>query len=424
MNIMVIGSGAREHVLAWKLKQDEDLIKKLFTIPGNAGTAQISISHDIAVDDFHRIALVTIDHNIEMVVVGPEVPLVNGLREFFRKDSRLDTVHFIGPDQAGARLEGSKRFAKDFMRRHHIPTAESIAIVAANLDEGIAFLRERTPPYVLKADGLAAGKGVVISQTLKEAETELRAMLGGKFGEAGTTVVIEEFLDGEEVSFFILTDGNHYKMLPNAKDYKRIGEGHTGANTGGMGAISPVPFVNDAFSKKVEERIIKPTVIGLQAEGVVYKGFLYFGLMNVDGNPFLIEYNCRMGDPEAAVVIPRIKSSLTDLFEGVSIGDLHKRDMVIDERAAATVVLASKGYPETYETGKAITGFDKLPPEALVFHAGTKLERETHQVLTSGGRVLAVGAFGTNVAEALEHAYSYIPQIHFEGKYFRRDIGS
>jgi phosphoribosylamine--glycine ligase len=421
---MVIGSGAREHALTWKLKQDKDRITKLFTLPGNAGTALISIPHEVSADDFRRIALATLDHNINMVVVGPEVPLVNGLREFFRADSRLEAVHFIGPDQAGAILEGSKRFAKDFMQRHHIPTAGSIAVTADNQEQGLAFLRAHKPPYVLKADGLAAGKGVVIPQTLGEAEAELKAMLGGKFGKAGSTVVIEEFLDGEEASFFILTDGKHYKMLPNAKDYKRIGEGHTGANTGGMGAISPVPFVDDAFSKKVEERIIKPTVAGLQAEGVVYKGFLYFGLMNVDGNPFLIEYNCRMGDPEAAVVIPRIKSSLTDLFEGVSIGDLHKRDMVIDERAAATVVLASKGYPETYETGKVITGFDKLPPEALVFHAGTRLERETHQVLTSGGRVLAVGAFGTNVAEALEHAYSYIPQIHFEGKYFRRDIGS
>jgi phosphoribosylamine--glycine ligase len=424
MNVMVIGAGAREHAFIWKLKQDRDRVTKLFTLPGNAGTAQLTIPCDVTVDDFRRIGLATIDHDVKMVVVGPEVPLVNGLRDFFRKDSRLETVHLIGPCQAGAMLEGSKRFAKDFMQRHRIPTAGSLAVTASNLDEGMAFLNEHKAPYVLKADGLAAGKGVVIPPTLDEAQRELKAMLGGKFGKAGDTVVIEEFLNGEEASFFILTDGKHYKMLPNAKDYKRIGEGHTGANTGGMGAISPVPFVDEAFTKKVEERIIRPTVDGLQAEGIVYKGFLYFGLMNVGGDPFLIEYNCRMGDPEAAVVIPRIKSSLTDLFEGVSLGDLHKREMVIDERAAATIVLASKGYPEAYETGKAITGLDTLPPEALIFHAGTKLEGTTNRILTNGGRVLAVGAFGIDVAGALKQAYSYIPHIDFEGKYFRRDIGS
>ncbi|MDR2791156.1 MAG: phosphoribosylamine--glycine ligase [Tannerellaceae bacterium] len=422
MNAIVIGSGAREHALVWKLRQ-EDKIRRLFALPGNAGTRTLCTNRNVAIDDFSGIRKVGILYNAGLVVAGPEVPLVNGLYEYLMDDNLLKAAHFVGPGRMGARLEGSKRFAKAFMRRHGIPTADSIAVTAETIVQGLDFLKANRPPYVLKADGLAAGKGVVILHRLAEAEAELRAMLGGKFGKAGKMVVIEKFLAGDEVSFFILTDGRHYKLLPYAKDYKRIGDGDTGGNTGGMGAISPVPFVDKAFAEKVEERIIRPTVEGLLKENIIYKGFLYFGLINVGGEPYLIEYNCRMGDPEAAVVIPRIKSSLLDLFRGVSTGDLHKRPLEIDERAAATVVLASKGYPDSYETGKVITGLDGLPPEALVFYAGAVWNEKRKQTLTNGGRVLAVGGMGATVSEALEKAYSYIPHIHFEGMYYRRDIG-
>jgi phosphoribosylamine--glycine ligase len=422
MNILILGSGGREHTFAWKIAQSTK-VKSIFIAPGNAGTRNVGTNIPIELDDFNSIKMLVVEKDINMVVVGPEVPLVAGIYDFFINDPVLMDVAVIGPSKAGAKLEGSKSFAKDFMAKHNIPTAAYQTFNSANLDEGLAFLESLRSPYVLKADGLAAGKGVLIINDIEEAKNELVSMINDqKFGEASANVVIEEFLSGIELSVFVLTDGKDYVILPEAKDYKRIGEADTGLNTGGMGSISPVPFANTEFMQKVEESVIAPTVQGLANDGIDYKGFIFFGLINVDGNPYVIEYNCRMGDPEAESVIPRIKTDIIDLFVATSNGSLKNIVIDFDSRTAAAIMLVSGGYPGNYEKGKVISGIDNVN-NCIVFHAGTATDIENNSVKTSGGRVIAVTSLGDNLSNALELAYANVSLIDFDGKYVRRDIG-
>ena len=419
MKVLLLGSGGREHALAWKINQSERLTK-LYVAPGNAGTAEIAENVNIKVTDFEALATFVEYNAIDMLVVGPEDPLVEGIRDYFEADARFARLMIVGPGKAGAILEGSKDFAKEFMFRHHIPTASYLTVTKDNLEKGFAFLETLKPPYVLKADGLAAGKGVLILDNLEEAKRELELMLGGKFGKAGNQVVIEEYLKGIELSVFALTDGRSYKILGSAKDYKRIGEGDTGLNTGGMGAVSPVPFANEEFNRKVEERVVRPTIEGLQKDGIDYKGFVFFGLMNVGGDPYVIEYNVRMGDPETEVVMPRLKTDVLSLFEAMAKGELEQAAFELDDRFCTTVMLVSQGYPGDYEKGKEITGVPDVKG-SIVFHAGTKLAEG--KVVTNGGRVIAVSSFGKTMREALAQSYKNVAKIHFDGMNFRRDIG-
>jgi phosphoribosylamine--glycine ligase len=420
MRILLLGSGGREHALAWKMAQSS-ILEALFIAPGNAGTMQHGKNVDLSVNDFKGIKQFVLENNIDTVVVGPEDPLVNGIADFFESDEEISKVAVIGPNKEAAQLEGSKDFAKKFMKRHNIPTAKYGTFTKDTLKEGYAFLESMKAPYVLKADGLAAGKGVLILETLKEAKAELKNMLAdAKFGDASSRVVIEEFLSGVELSCFVITDGDGYKKLPEAKDYKRIGEGDTGLNTGGMGAVSPVPFANPTFLDKIENQVIIPTIKGLKAEGISYKGFIFFGLINVKNEPYVIEYNCRMGDPETEVVIPRLKSDILDLFEGVATTTLSERDVRFDERSAATVMMVSGGYPESYKKGKQIYGLNTVS-DSIVFHAGTKADGPVVQ--SSGGRVMAITSYGKDLETALKRSYGSIEKIEFDGANYRKDIG-
>ncbi len=421
MNVLLLGSGGREHAIAWKISQSANLTK-LYIAPGNPGMASYGINVPIGVSDFQKLKQFVLEKNIDMLVVGPEIPLVEGIVDFFTGDEALKNISVIGPSKDGALLEGSKDFAKTFMQKYHIPTARYKTFTQASLKQGIEYLKQLTSPYVLKADGLAAGKGVVICPNLANAKNELTDILKTrKFGKASDKVIIEEYLQGIELSVFVLTDGENYKVLPAAKDYKRIGNADTGLNTGGMGSVSPVPFAGEAFMEKVEEQIIIPTINGLKAENILYKGFLFIGLMNVEGNPFVIEYNVRMGDPETESVFPRIESDILDLFEGVAKGTLSEKELKISPKYAACIMAVSKGYPESYPTGKQITGLEEIK-DSLVFHAGTRVDEKDH-LLTNGGRVLAITSLADTLQDALQKSYENMERIRFEGKYYRLDIG-
>lgn len=419
MNVLILGSGGREHAFTWKISKSSSC-NKLYIAPGNAGTAEIGINIDIDINDFESIKKFVIKEQVSLVLVGPEDPLVNGIYDFFQEDERLQSIALIGPSKNGAKLEGSKKFAKEFMKRHNIPTANYQAFTKKTIKEGYIYLESLSPPFVLKADGLAAGKGVLILDNIKDAKRELKEMLSdAKFGDASSTVVIEEFLKGTELSIFIITDGNSYKILPSAKDYKRIGEGDTGLNTGGMGAISPVPFADRFYIEKVEREIIKPTIEGLKKDDIIYNGFIFFGLINVKGQPKVIEYNVRMGDPETEVVLPRISSDFLNLLKGIHDGTFSERDLEISNNVAATVMLVSGGYPMNYEKDKIIKGMD-LVENSIIFHAGTKIDE---CLKTNGGRVIALTSFGKNMKEALEKSFESAEKISFDKKYYRKDIG-
>ena len=419
MNILILGSGGREHALGWKIAQSKK-VDQLYFAPGNAGTSDLGINLNFGVSDFQSIKQAVLDHKIDLLLFGPEVPLVEGIHDLIAKDSELSNLKVVGPKKVGAQLEGSKDFAKEFMFRHQIPTAKYTTVTKENLTEGIDFLKTMQAPYVLKADGLAAGKGVLIINSLEEASNALVEMLNGQFGDASSKVVIEEFLSGIELSVFVITDGKSYKILPEAKDYKRIGEGDTGLNTGGMGAISPVPFADAGFMKKIEDQVVIPTITGLQKDKIEYNGFIFLGLINVNGNPKVIEYNVRMGDPETEAVMLRIKSDFVDLLEGAAEGNLHEKEIEIDERAAVTVMMVSGGYPGKYESGKTIHGIENVK-NSIVFHAGTKLVND--EIVTNGGRVIAVSSYGKNKEEALATSYKNVEKITFDKSNFRKDLG-
>jgi phosphoribosylamine--glycine ligase len=420
MNILLLGSGGREHTFAWKIKQSP-LCDQLFIAPGNAGTSTLGDNLDLSAEDFPALKNTVLKKNIKMIVVGPEAPLVAGIYDFFASDPELSPIPVVGPSREGARLEGSKDFAKAFMKEFNIPTASYQTFSTEQLEEGLEFISRQKPPVVLKADGLAAGKGVLICESIEQAKSEFRNMLGGKFGDAGKKIVIEQFLDGIEFSVFVLTNGKNYFTLPVAKDYKRIGEGDTGLNTGGMGSVSPVPFVDDVLMQKVEQKIIQPTIQGIQERGLTYHGFIFFGLIKVDGEPFVIEYNCRMGDPETQVVLPRMQNDLVELMQAMEAGRLHEFKLKEDPRTATSIVLVSGGYPESYEKGKEIRLPVEVPSDSLLFHAGTREQQGL--LLTNGGRVLNLTSFGNSIPEAREKSLELAEGIHFEGKYFRRDIG-